>query len=649
MSNRFWLTKIRALINSTNLEQIRHNSIDENTQTYFNNLELIINQYTEEIDNHISKAHQITDASDRALLKLADIEPILGNQKSVKVSHLLSGACLSLDISNLEYQNLKTNSPTTISESPHNNNSLDYKELFWWLWRCLPELACQKFHQESALLLPAATILPDASMWSNNSLAAAIAGCLVGYQRPNIDPPKQPSIPHLATFSFSPIQELIKASRKMRDFWAGSWVLHYLSAKICWQLAWKYGPDSLIYPSLYGQPLIDHWALQSWENFTSWLNSEDLSEESESRVLKAKQRALLTAGFPNVIVILLPEAEVEAAMNTARTTLFKEWLKIGKLVFEELSHQPDKRYWTRNLQADNPTWKEWLKNQWQTYWTALPISPDGDFTISIAESDKDFSQWQEKLNEFGDLSEDFALFKPEENDFITAVLHKKSDTVTSVNVGSWWPYIFDQLRFTADSVKNSRSWRVPTAFIARSTISGIGPAVYPVKDFREWQQSYREQSDEQQYQHITEGDIGRFWSRHAGLFDGSEKLNATEVLKRTLHHVLTRLLYPQEEERWQDRWSGYYPDLSSGVAGWLRNYPENIAYFQRACRDVNEIVDRWTINTSPKDFPPHEQPWGIPWVDETPNHNLLNPRLLNAKWLIEEFDPEQNSQKKERG
>ena len=158
MSDRFWLTKIRALINSTNLEQIRHNSIDENTQTYFNNLELIINQSTEEIDNHISKAHQITDASDRALLKLADIEPILGNQKSVKVSHLLSGACLSLDISNLEYQNLKTNSPTTTSESPHNNNFLDYKELFWWLWRCFPELACQKFHQESALLLPAATI-----------------------------------------------------------------------------------------------------------------------------------------------------------------------------------------------------------------------------------------------------------------------------------------------------------------------------------------------------------------------------------------------------------------------------------------------------------------------------------------------------------
>ena len=642
MPDRFWLTKIKALVRYLNLEQIRRNSIDDRTESYLNNLILIVNGPSEEINNHIDTAHQITDASDRALLRLAQIEPQLANQEAVKVkvSHLLSGACLRLDISYSEYQNLKTNSPTRNSESPHDSNPLDYQQLFWWLWRCLPEIASNQLAQPSAILLPAAKILPDASIWSHNSLAAAIAGCLVGYQRPNAEPVKQPSVPHIATFSFSPIQELIKASRKMRDFWAGSWVLHYLSAKICWQLAWKYGPDSLIYPSLYRQPLIDHWILQSWDNFSNWLN---LEEESE-----ATQRALLTAGFPNVIVILLPEAEVEAAMNTARTTLFKEWLKIGELVFEELSHKPKKRHWTRELDIDNPTWKQWLKNQWQTYWTALPISPDGDFTISIAESDKDFSDWQEKLNEFGNLSDDFTLFKPEENDFIAAVQRQKSDTTTTVNVGSWWPYIFDQLRFAADSVKSSRSWRVPTAFIARSTISGIGPAVYPVKDFREWEK-HNQPDDNNQLRpydrHITEGDISRFWDQHAGLFDGSEKLNATEVLKRTLHHVLTRLLYPQEEEKWKERWSGYYPDLSSGVAGWLRTshdtHPEKIAYFQQACQEINSIVEGWNIEKSENDFFPAEQPWGIPWVDETQNkqNRLPNPRLLNAGWLIEDFEP----------
>ena len=642
MSDRFWQAKIYTLVKSLNLEQVSQNTNDA-AEKYFSDLNLILSTATDEIENFIVTAHQITDASDRALLRLSQLEHRLENQEAVEVSHLLSGARLSLDVNYPDYQNLKIINTVNAEGSP-GNNDVDYQELFWWLWRCLPELVCQQLSQPSALLLPETAVLPDASLWSHNSLASAIAGCLVGYQRPNADPPQQPSIPHIATFSFSPIQELIKASRKMRDFWAGSWVLHYLSAKICWQLAWKYGPDSVIYPSLYGQPLIDHWALQSWDNFSIWLDSGKS---------KAQKRALLTAGFPNVIVILLPEAEVEAAMNTARSTLIKEWLQIGKLVFEELSHKPDKRYWTRSLQPDNPTWEQWLKNQWQTYWTALPLSPDRDFTISINESNGTLSKWKEELNKFGDLSEDSALFRPEENDFIAAVQHQKPDTDTTVNVGSWWPYIFDQLRFAADSVKNSRSWRIPTAFIPRSTISGIGPVVYPVEDFREWEKSNQQDEETKQFPqyniHVTEGDIGRFWERHAGLFDGSEKLNATEVLKRSLHHVLTRLLYPQEEEKWQERWSGYYPDLSSGVAGWLRTsydaHPKNIDYFQRACRDVRTIVDQWNINISQNDYLPHEQPWGIPWVDETPNHDLLNPRLLNAGWLIEEFEPEHNPKK----
>ncbi|OBQ28160.1 MAG: hypothetical protein AN487_24390, partial [Anabaena sp. CRKS33] len=100
----------------------------------------------------------------------------------------------------------------------------------------------------------------------------------------------------------------IKSSRKMRDFWAGSWLLHYLSAKVCWQLANQYGPDTLLYPSLYEQPLIDHWLLQQYRDFSPYINQP--SPES-----------LLTAGFPNVIVLVLPEGKVQAAMQTAQQTL----------------------------------------------------------------------------------------------------------------------------------------------------------------------------------------------------------------------------------------------------------------------------------------------------------------------------------------
>lgn len=124
---------------------------------------------------------------------------------------------------------------------------------------------------------------------------------------PKSQPDKGLSHPYLATFSFTPIQELIKASRKMRDFWTGSWILHYLSAKVCWKLATIYGPDTLLYPSLYHQPLIDHWLLQTWPDFGKWIE-QPCSQQ------------LLTAGFPNVLVLMLPKDAVRSAMQTAHQT-----------------------------------------------------------------------------------------------------------------------------------------------------------------------------------------------------------------------------------------------------------------------------------------------------------------------------------------
>ena len=90
---------------------------------------------------------------------------------------------------------------------------------------------------------------------AHNSMVAALAGSLMGHDG------SCNSRPHVVTFTFTPVQEVVKASRKMQDFWAGSWILHYLSACICWAWAEEYGPDSIVYPSLYAQSLIDHWLL----------------------------------------------------------------------------------------------------------------------------------------------------------------------------------------------------------------------------------------------------------------------------------------------------------------------------------------------------------------------------------------------------
>ncbi|MDB9460817.1 type III-B CRISPR-associated protein Cas10/Cmr2, partial [Dolichospermum circinale CS-545/17] len=448
---------------------------------------------------------------------------------------------------------------------------------------------------------------PDASIWSHVSMTSALAGGFAGYdltldEIKNWPRGKAVSHPYLAVFSFSPVQELIKSSRKMRDFWAGSWLLHYLSAKVCWQLANQYGPDTLLYPSLYEQPLIDHWLLQQYRDFSPYINQP--SPES-----------LLTAGFPNVIVLVLPEGKVQAAMQTAQQTLLEEWLIIGDLVFKELH---DKRHWMRELKPDDNSWQGWLKSQWQVYWTALPIGKGKQFkTAAIPENvDDQLQNWLNQQNQAYNVSEKQKLFQSQELKFLRDAYHKRLEEQHrkfSVNVGSWWGYIFDATRASLASVKNARNWELPTAFGPRSTISGIGPVVSPGKDGKDW---------------ITEGDTKESWEKHdAGFFDGTEQLNATEVVKRCLHEILPDLLGIKKEDI-----AASYPDLTSGVAGYLRvNQTKQQENFDYACEAIikafpstKTIIDQMY------------KKWGIPWIDSSESQKY-HCRLLNAGWLVEDL------------
>ena len=105
--------------------------------------------------------------------------------------------------------------PTTIETDP--------KAVFWWLWRCLPEATCQLFGDDSLHLMPAETRFPDSSIWSHASMTAALSGALAGYDLTFEDLQKnwsgEKSHAYLVIFTFSPVQELIKASRKIKDFW----------------------------------------------------------------------------------------------------------------------------------------------------------------------------------------------------------------------------------------------------------------------------------------------------------------------------------------------------------------------------------------------------------------------------------------------
>ena len=457
--------------------------------------------------------------------------------------------------------------------------------------------------------MPAETRIPDGSIWSHTSLTAAVAGALTGTDLTDEVlkrwPSGQiPSRPYIGIFSFSPVQELIKASRKMRDFWAGSWILHYLSAKVCWELARIYGPDSLIYPCLFEQPLIDTWLLKQWPDFKQWIP-------------KPRSQQVLTAGFPNVIVLILPQNAVKAAMQTAKQILLKEWKELSHLVFVELQGRRNPS-WMPNLTENSSSWKLWLDAQWQTYWSAFPL---GDLNQQLRSSEiykeNEEQIWRDAQNKLCNLSERESLFLEEETQFLQRAgelrKQKQDRYPSSVNVGSWWPHIFDQTRFALTSIKNARTWEIPTAFGPRSTISGLGPVVHPDQHI-------------EKHDWLTEGDSRILWKQDAGLFDGIEELNATETVKRVLHKVLPELLNLNENEI-----AGSYPDLTAGVAGYLKLNSDHVDHFHNACQGILDDFD-WANNVISQ----MQSKWGIPWVDGQNQFQSYHPRLLNAGWLVED-------------
>lgn len=592
--------------------------------------------------DHVALCDLIASASDRSTIgRLPPKYSAVTYKESLQVHHLLSGESQTVKVNSDWERELNQNRRQFLEEKEAEflqqiSQLEDPKKVFWALWRCYPEV----LEKEEPLvhLLPAETRLPDGSLWSHVSMTSALAGGLAGYYKNSDEYPQAKasftrSRPYLVTFTFSPVQELVKSSRKMRDFWAGSWILHYLSAKVSWAIACKYGADTLLYPSVYQQPLIDYWLLKEYPDFAQWITEPKLEK-------------LLTAGFPNVIVMILPnngkssddnkDNPIYAATQFAKDTLKREWKKLGDQVLEFLQTSEK---WGEGWQNINPnTWDGWLNAQWQTYWTAFPIgNPKTDLTCS-ARNEENFEDWVNKQNELTKPKK--PLFETNEEQFLKAIFSltdaeedekykTKYSKQPNLNVGSWWGYIFDQLRLSLTSIKNARDWQIPTAFAPRSSISGLGSVVHPIYDLDkpDW---------------VKEGEVQGFWEHKFGLFDGSEKLNATEVVKRVLHKIIVEEI---TGDKHQDN-PFLYPDLSSGVAGYLRqlekaNKPESleaIKHYHKACCTITQEFT-WAKKAK-------QEPWGIPWI--TKNYpQWANPRLLNAGWLIEDYSEENSEAKKE--
>lgn len=467
----------------------------------------------------------------------------------IKVRHPISGEEQNFVLSNAELDGVDIAKLAT---------ELDAKQLFWWLWRFYPELITQQ--QPQALLKPANKIIPDCPVHSYKSTVSAIVGAMFPNSfSESFSETQELQRPYLLIFTFSPVQEFIKSSRKFLDFWAGSYLLHYLSVKLCWYIANKYGPDAVITPSLWSQEIID--ALIFKDIFNSNPDREKYFPGGISPVTRFENKissSLSTAGFPNAISALIPEKDIKALGEDLGEQLKKEWREIGVRVREdikkrvmELLEQPREELeklftdaFPKNVDLQpyidelvklkqggcwewNKLWEAQLQHTWEYYWTAVPLgNPETDYKIEVPQQNRDSPK-----NKECDTSKEFDTWKDKQEEISQNLEPIPSEaeikTYSHMNVGSFWGSLQARLGKSIQAVKNTRSWKIPAAPGERSTISGQFSAVHPRLHYCD---KFKEGGG------LPASDMRLFWlaiaQAYPGLFNGSERLNAIELTKR---------------------------------------------------------------------------------------------------------------------
>jgi len=572
------------------------------------------------------------------------------NTDKITIKHPISG----------QEQSVSTFSQ--ISELGEISKEKDLKKVFWWFWRFYPEIVTNQ--PSNTLLIPAHKILPDCPQHSYNSTVSALAGAI-----PEDWEAGQPDKhPYLILFTFSPVQEFIKASRKFLDFWSSSYLLHYFGAKLCWKIAQEYGPDAVITPSLWSQEIIDALIVKEYPDFAAYFERFQEDKNPVSRFKEKQSTSLSTAGFPNVITALVPgKKQAEELCKKLSEQLREEWKEIADKVREKIKEQVIKFLNNSNItdqilqefpsadhsacKRDLEQWKqhgcwEWNKlwdaqisNTWETYWTAVPLGHPGQ-ALEIEKSSGKFNNWK--------ISQE-AIAPSRQNQTIPTQAEEK--VYNSLNIGTWWGNGQARLGKLIQSVKNTRTWQIATAPGERSTLSGQFSAVHPRIHY---DNNFREGAG------VSAGSMRLFWLVMAeafpGLFNGSEKLNALELTKRmawVYGGVAEKLGIEITTNSEEMDYEGFirFPNLSSiAAARFAHDHPEKVQEYWKTLQGlINNAKDAsgekvFSREERDKFHAKTRRPFHVPKTDPAIEDNY-NGVMFSSKWLADDMSLNQSQGK----
>lgn len=462
------------------------------------------------------------------------------------------------------------------------------ESVFWWFWRFYPDML-DRAAPEDGLLFPSHGVLPDCPLHGYQSTVAALAGARFPQPEEGVEASTHP---YLLVFTFSPIQEFIKSSRKFADFWAGSYLLHYLSVRLCWLVARRYGPDAVIVPSLWGQDIVDALLLKEdgFAEFRQVFEQIQDGQRPAQRFIRRQSNSLSTAGFPNVITAVVPGLDAAKALGKELTQeLTDVWATLGQRVRDDIREKVGSSIqdlldeleqvdgaagqtnsWRgtefgrllQDLGIDDEQSSEAIAHlddlrRWRPHPQAADASANAGQTLYPGWSWR--SLWDYQLqNSWEPYWTAIPLGVPGEPLSVArgAAIYDQWQQAQSTlaqpgqpipsqaeenaysqsfNVGTWWGSLQQRLRVGLQAAKNTRVWAIPSAPGVRSTVSGRFSAVHPSFKYRTVN-SRGETRDLREGAGLPQGSMRLFWllmaKAYPGVFNGSEMLNALEITKR---------------------------------------------------------------------------------------------------------------------
>jgi CRISPR-associated protein Cmr2 len=284
------------------------------------------------------------------------------------------------------------------------------KEKFIYLWRnFLPRL--EKLSSDEIKkfwsLIPADTRIPDHSIFEHLKITSAcyqatkeqrllLNGCSLFF------------------FTIGPVQSFISQARKTQDLYWGSFILSYLNWKGIEYIIDQYGSDSIIFPELLYQPLVDSW----------------IEKELKIKIENSFSEQINMPTIPNCFLAILPISEEKKLKDIGE--------KVESKVKEEIEKISNKILETLKIKKPENFNKQ-INDFFKLYWVALPWFQDTG-------NQQDWEYALTQLKPY--LNPDFSDYYSEYLDYF------KKNTEYRLNIGNVYSLLFSFLKVTLKLRKN---------------------------------------------------------------------------------------------------------------------------------------------------------------------------------------------------